>query len=72
MLALCLMLSIIQYAQNYAGIIGGSLLPIAIRIFCSSYPVILFIIAIVSYIAILLYEGSTFEERSKVFSYIDL
>ena len=27
MLALCLMLSVTHYAQNYAGIIGGSLVP---------------------------------------------
>ena len=30
MLALCLMLLMTQYAQNYGGIIGGSLLTIAI------------------------------------------
>ena len=29
MLALCLMLSVTHYAQNYAGIIGGSLVAIA-------------------------------------------
>ena len=38
--------------------------------FCSNYPVILFIIAIASY-SILLYKSSTFEQRLKVASYID-
>ena len=38
-------------------------------IFCSNYPAILFIIAIASYI--LLYKGSTFEQKFKVASCID-
>ena len=32
MLALCLMLSVTHYAQNYAGIIGGSLKVITVEV----------------------------------------